>query len=248
MPVRLGAAIWTNQNAPITGGSAPAGAPPRGSAPRSPWCSRGGRRPRRAACPAGDLQLAGRGAALGDGGCHIRAAAASRSRSDSARTSVLAPAARDGERSRSTRASRKRSTVSRKLLQWNWVWKPRMLLPSSPSSSSSRHGQMAKRLGVGPGDVPEGDDGRARQPLADHARQRARSGSPAPGRWGRSLPPPRPRRRRSCGSPLTYCSQSLGAEDRVGRARCGRAARAPRWRSRSSSPAPLPWRARPAQV
>ena len=29
----------------------------------------------------------------------------------------------------------------------------------------------AERLGVGPGDVPEGDDGRLGQAVADHARQ-----------------------------------------------------------------------------
>ena len=49
------------------------------------------------------------------------------------------------------RASRKRSTVSRKLLQWNWVWKPRMVLPSSPSRISSRQGQMPKASGFGHG-------------------------------------------------------------------------------------------------
>ena len=57
----------------------------------------------------------------------------------------------------------------------------------------------AERLGVGPGDVPEGDDRRARQPLADHARQRARSGSPAPARSGPRCAPRRPPRRRTAG-------------------------------------------------
>ena len=41
--------------------------------------------------------------------------------------------------------------MSRKLLQWNCVWKPRMLLPSRPSSSSSRHGQIANASGFGHG-------------------------------------------------------------------------------------------------
>ena len=39
--------------------------------------------------------------------------------------------------SRSTSASICRSTVSRKLLQWNCVWKPSRLLPRRPSSSCS---------------------------------------------------------------------------------------------------------------
>jgi len=53
--------------------------------------------------------------------------------------------------SRSTRASSCRSTVSTKLLQWNWVWNPRMLLPSSPSSNCSRQGQIANASGLGHG-------------------------------------------------------------------------------------------------
>src|SRR3989454_10724116 len=53
--------------------------------------------------------------------------------------------------SRSTRASSRRSTVSTKLLQWNWVWNPRMLEPSRPSSSSSPHGQIPNAYGLGHG-------------------------------------------------------------------------------------------------
>jgi hypothetical protein len=53
--------------------------------------------------------------------------------------------------SRSTRASRKRSTVSKKLLQWNCVWKPRIEEPSMPSSTSSRQGRMPKASGLGQG-------------------------------------------------------------------------------------------------
>ncbi len=49
------------------------------------------------------------------------------------------------------RLSTKRSTVSRKLLQWNWVWKPRMELPSRPSRISSFHGQMPKVSAFGQG-------------------------------------------------------------------------------------------------
>ena len=41
--------------------------------------------------------------------------------------------------------------MSRKLLQWYWVWKPRMLLPSRPASSSSRHGQIPNRSEFGHG-------------------------------------------------------------------------------------------------
>ncbi len=36
-------------------------------------------------------------------------------------------------------------------MQWNCVWKPRMSLPSSPSSSSTRHGQIANASGLGHG-------------------------------------------------------------------------------------------------
>ena len=64
-----------------------------------------------------------------------------------------------------------RSTVSRKLLQWNCVWNPRMLLPSSPSSSSCRHGQIAKDSGLGHGMCQKVMIGRLWQPFADHPRQ-----------------------------------------------------------------------------
>jgi hypothetical protein len=77
----------------------------------------------------------------------------------------------DGAVSRSMRLSMKASTESRKLLQCCWVWKPTMLDPSSPAISSSRQGQMPDALRVGPGDVPERDDRRAGQPLADHLRR-----------------------------------------------------------------------------
>ena len=36
-------------------------------------------------------------------------------------------------------------------MQWNGVWKPRMLLPSMPSSNSLRHGQMPNDSGFGHG-------------------------------------------------------------------------------------------------
>lgn len=39
----------------------------------------------------------------------------------------------------------------RKFLQWNGVWKPRMVLPSIPCSSSSLHGQMPNDSGLGQG-------------------------------------------------------------------------------------------------
>ena len=53
--------------------------------------------------------------------------------------------------SRSIRDSRKRSTPSTKLLQWNCVWKPRMLLPRSPARISSRQGQIPNRSEFGQG-------------------------------------------------------------------------------------------------
>ncbi len=36
-------------------------------------------------------------------------------------------------------------------MQWNCVWKPRMLLPSSPASSSSRQGQIPNCSELGQG-------------------------------------------------------------------------------------------------
>ena len=38
-----------------------------------------------------------------------------------------------------------------KFLQWNRVWKPRIVLPSMPSRISRRHGQMPKDSGFGQG-------------------------------------------------------------------------------------------------
>ena len=46
-----------------------------------------------------------------------------------------------------------------------------MLLPSSPSRISSVHGQIAQLLEVRPRDVPERDDRRLRQLLADQLRR-----------------------------------------------------------------------------
>ena len=45
----------------------------------------------------------------------------------------------------------KRSAPSRKLLQWNCVWKPRIVLPSRPSMISARQGQMPKVSEFGQG-------------------------------------------------------------------------------------------------
>ena len=56
-------------------------------------------------------------------------------------------------------------------MQWNWVWKPRMLLPSRPSSSSSRQGQIANASGLGQGMCQNVMIVASRQPLADHPRQ-----------------------------------------------------------------------------
>ena len=49
------------------------------------------------------------------------------------------------------RASRSRSTVSMKFLQWKRVWKPRIVLPSRPCRISRRHGQMPNDSGLGQG-------------------------------------------------------------------------------------------------
>ena len=135
-----------------TPGSVRATARWRESAPGCPWCSRGGRR-RRRACVGGQVDVA---AGRRRGSRHRLSAAspapaASRSRSDSGAPRSACRRSETVNVSRSTRASSKRSTVSRKLLQWNWVWKPRMLLPEHPSSSSSRHGQMANASGLGQG-------------------------------------------------------------------------------------------------
>ena len=155
------------------------------------------------------------------------------------RTSASRPAMTTDCRSRSMRASRKRSTASTKLLQKSWVWKPTMLEPSMPSSSSFAHGQIPNALRVRPRDVPEGDDGGAREPLADHpGHERVVVVLHEDDGVAARRPPRRPRRR-SAGS-----RARTGASPRRGRAggcgRCGRAARAPRSRSRSSSRAPPP--------
>ena len=38
-----------------------------------------------------------------------------------------------------------------KLLQWNWVWNPRMLLPRMPSMIASFHGQIPNASALGQG-------------------------------------------------------------------------------------------------
>ena len=53
--------------------------------------------------------------------------------------------------SQSIRASTTRSTVSRKLLQWNWVWNPTMSAPSIPSRISVCQGQMPNASALGHG-------------------------------------------------------------------------------------------------
>ena len=53
--------------------------------------------------------------------------------------------------SQSTRASMARSTVSRKLLQWYWVWKPIRSAPSMPCRISDCQGQMPKASKLGHG-------------------------------------------------------------------------------------------------
>src|SRR5579875_373183 len=54
-------------------------------------------------------------------------------------------------RSQSMRESRARSTVSRKLLQCDVIWKPIRSAPSNPSSNSLCQGQMPKASGLGQG-------------------------------------------------------------------------------------------------
>ena len=54
-------------------------------------------------------------------------------------------------RSQSIFDSRNRSTVSRKLLQWNWMWNPMMSEPSIPWRISWCHGQMPYASGFGHG-------------------------------------------------------------------------------------------------
>ena len=147
--------------------------------------------------------------------------------------------------SRSTRASRKRSTVSKKLLQWNWVWKPRIEEPEQAVEHLLAPGQDAEGLGVGPGDVPEGDDGGVRQALAHQARQQREVvvlhqddrvlGARLVGHHLGEAP-----------VHVLVVLPVGRAEHRAACARCGRAATGLRWRSRSSSPAPPPPRARRA--
>ena len=69
------------------------------------------------------------------------------------------------------RLSRKRSTLSMKLLQWNWMWKPTIELPSRPSRICSRHGQMLNTSELGQGMCQKVMIDRLRQPPPDHARQ-----------------------------------------------------------------------------
>src|SRR3972149_10050842 len=66
-------------------------------------------------------------------------------------TMVVCPIRVTENRSQFTRHSRVLSTVSRKLLQWNWVWKPIMSAPNIPWSISRLHGHMLKASGFGHG-------------------------------------------------------------------------------------------------
>ena len=108
-----------------------------------------------------------------------------------------------------------------------------------PSSTSSRHGQMPKRLRVGPGNVPERDDGGARQALAHHLRQQRevivlhQHDRVVGARLVRDHVGEAPVHRLVV-LPVRRRGRSAAC------ARCGRAATGPRWRSRSSSPAPPP--------
>src|SRR5262245_41709629 len=75
-------------------------------------------------------------------------------------------------RSPSMRLSMKRSVASRKLLQWNWVWKPKMVLPSKPSIICSRQGQMLKVSEFGQGMCQKVTMVAVGQSLPHHARQK----------------------------------------------------------------------------
>ena len=137
--------------------------------------------------------------------------------------------------SRSMRASRKRSTASRKLLQCCCVWKPRMLLPSMPSSSSLAPRADAEPLGVRPRDVPEGETvargsrsriirGSEREVIVLHEDDRVVAVDLFAHGVGELLV------HRLVVLPIVAAERSAGCE------RGGRAATAPRSRSRSSSP------------
>ena len=62
--------------------------------------------------------------------------------------------------SQSMRPSIVRSTVSRKLLQWNWVWKPIEVGAEHAEQDLVLPGADAERLEVRPRDVPEERDPR----------------------------------------------------------------------------------------
>jgi hypothetical protein len=204
------------------------------SAPRCPSCSRGGRRRRRAARRA-------RGRA--------RRAHAPRHASTGGDVGQPAhrPLDRDGVRPHQgapppcttalllavDAALHEASTASMKLLQCCWVWKPTMLEPSRPGDQLLAPRADADALGVGPGDVPERDDRRPRQPLADHLRREREVVvlHEDDGIVGVDLGAHRVGEAR-----LTRRSAPSRRRGRPGaRGRRGRAARAPRWRSRSSS-------------
>ena len=99
-------------------------------------------------------------------------------------------------------------------MQWNCVWKPRMLLPSSPSSSSSRHGQIANASGLGHGMCQNVMIVASRQRARGSSAAAARNDSPARARSGRSASPRRPPRRRSAAFTRTYCVPVRRAERR----------------------------------
>ena len=168
-----------------------------------------------------------------------RPASAIRSRSDSSRSASRSPWNEIVECSCSMRASRKRSTVSMKFLQWKRVWKPRIVLPSMPSQDLAPPRADAERLRVRPRDVPEGEDGGARQLLADHRRQQREV---VVLHQHDRVVAARLRDHR-VGEALVDVAVVLPVATRgtpAARGPRGTAATGLRWRSRSSSPAPPP--------
>ena len=136
------------------------------------------------------------------------------------------------------RASRKRSTESRKLLQCELGVEAEDARAEHALEQLVAPRTDAEALRVRPRDVPEHEDRRARQPLADQPRrEREVVVLHQDDRVVASRPPRRPRRR-TCWLTALVVLPVLARGRSGARARGGRAARGPRWRSRSSSPSP----------
>ena len=143
-------------------------------------------------------------------------------------------------RSRSIRASISRSTVSRKLLQWYWIWKESRSFPSKPSRISSCQGQTRNASRFGQGMCQNWRT--IATDLLHHSWQKSEVvvlyENERRGR--RPLPEPRPQ---TCRFTSTYVP-SHRIDGSGSRRRCGTGATGPHSQSRSSNPLLPLWSAR----